>query len=95
MNLKEITTVLAVLGSGSLLVSGCGKDQAATEVPSGSSASDPGESVCGAEADPSPVDEEAGEASCDVAGGEAEDAPDAGGDAPDAGEAACGEGTCA
>ncbi len=72
MNLKEIATTLAVLGSGALALSGCDKEKPATEVPGdaavptdaageGSCASDdhPGEGHCGDD-----KGEAAGEGSC-------------------------------
>lgn len=49
MNIKEIATTLAFLGTGSLAAMGCGKEQApATEVPGGAEATpaDAGEAKC-------------------------------------------------
>lgn len=37
-NLKDIAATLAILGSGALVMSGCGKDKPATEVPAGGDA---------------------------------------------------------
>jgi hypothetical protein len=71
-NLKDIAATLAILGSGALVMSGCGKDKPATEVPAGDEAAPPSEGSCGAAA---PEGEEAdpeGEASCSAAEGEGE-----------------------
>lgn len=38
MNIKDIAATLAILGSGALVMSGCGKDAPATEVPGGDAA---------------------------------------------------------
>jgi hypothetical protein len=66
-NLKDIAATLAILGSGVLVMSGCGKDKPATEVPAGDAAADPaGEASCSG-------DKAAGEGSCSAAAeGEAE-----------------------
>lgn len=51
-NLKDIAATLAILGSGALVMSGCGKDAPATEVPGGTDvATDPagGEASCSGE----------------------------------------------
>ena len=79
MNLKDIAATLAILGSGALAMTGCGKDKPATEVPAGDEAAptDAGaeakcsaghtdEGHCGDEAAPAPE----GEASCSAEGGE-------------------------
>jgi len=44
-NLKDIAATLAILGSGALVLSGCGKDAPATEVPGGA-AGDAAEGSC-------------------------------------------------
>jgi hypothetical protein len=41
MNVKDIAATLAILGSGALVLSGCGKDAPSTEVPSGADATAP------------------------------------------------------
>lgn len=48
-NLKDIAATLAILSSGTLVVSGCGKDKAATEVPAGDDAAggEKAEGSCG------------------------------------------------
>ena len=38
MNIKDIAATLAILGSGALAMTGCGKDKPATEVPAGDEA---------------------------------------------------------
>ncbi len=48
-NLKDIAATLAILGSGALVMSGCGKDKPATETPAdaGAAAGDAaGEGSC-------------------------------------------------
>lgn len=92
MNIKDIAATLAILGSGALMT-GCGKEAPATEVPAGDEAAPPAD---GAEAKCSA--DHAGESHCegDTAGGEDEAA--AGGDAA-GGEASCsakgdGEASC-
>ena len=50
MNIKDIATTLALLGSGTLVFTGCGKEQPATEVPGGDEAAAPAdgaEAKCG------------------------------------------------
>jgi hypothetical protein len=93
MNVKEIATTLAILGSGALLV-GCGKDKPTTEVPAGGDSAVPdtatpptGEASCGGA-------DHTGEGHCgdEAAGGEA---PAEGGEAPaEGGGEAEGEGSC-
>lgn len=77
MNLKDIAATLAVIGGGALVMTGCGKDKPATEVPAGTDAAPAadggGEASCGAE----------GEGSC---GGEGGAAAEGGGE----GEGSCG-----
>ena len=49
-NLKDIAATLAILGSGALVMSGCGKDKPATEVPGDADAAgDAAEGSCGGE----------------------------------------------
>jgi uncharacterized low-complexity protein len=83
-NLKDIAATLAILGSGVLVMSGCGKDKPATEVPAGDAAADPaGEASCSG-------DKAAGEGSCsgDKAAGEGSCSAAAEGEAEPEGEAA-------
>lgn len=84
MNLKQIATTLAVLGTGSLALAGCEKDAAPTEVPGAADAPAAGEASCAA-------DDHPGEGHCgdDAAGGE-----DAEGEGSCGGEGAEGEGSC-
>jgi uncharacterized low-complexity protein len=69
-NLKDIAATLAILGSGVLVMSGCGKDKPATEVPAGEGAAgEPGaEGSCGgdkaAEGEGEAAPEDAAEGSC-------------------------------
>ncbi len=79
MNLKEIATTLAVLGSGALALSGCEKDAPATEVPEAAvPAGEAGEASCAADGEDHPADGHCGgdaadgEASCSAEGGEGE-----------------------
>ena len=65
-NLKDIAATLAILGSGALVMSGCGKDKPATEVPAGDEAAPPAD---GAEASCAGATEEA-EGSCAAAEGD-------------------------
>jgi hypothetical protein len=73
-NLKDIAATLAILGSGALVMSGCGKDKPATEVPAGDAAAPTGEASCSGA-------KEEGEGSC----GEGKD-----GEASCSGEGSCG-----
>ena len=94
MNIKEIATTLAILGTGSLAAMGCGKEQQpATEVPGDAAAADPAADAT-----------DAGEATCSE-GHEGEghcegEAAEEGGEeaAEEGGEASCsgeeGEGSC-
>lgn len=88
MNVKDIAATLAILGSGALVLAGCGKDAAPpTEVPAGGDAAptDTGDSAT----DDLGLGDEGGEASC---GGEDHTeeghcgAADEGGDAEEGGE---------
>lgn len=85
MNIKEIATTLAILGTGSLVVAGCNKDAPATEVPAGvdAPAADAGEANCaeghteeghcgGADGEAAADGGEEGEASCSGEGEGAE-----------------------
>ncbi len=47
LNIKEIAATLALLGSGSLMVTGCEKDAPATETPGGDAAAPAAEGSCG------------------------------------------------
>ena len=88
MNIKDIAATLAILGSGALVMSGCGKDAPATEVPGeeaapaadaeASCAADdhPDEGHCGDDA--AGGDEAAGEGSCSGEGEEASCSAEAG-----------------
>ncbi len=82
MNIKDIAATLAILGSGALAMTGCGKDKPATEVPAGDEAAAPtgeGEAKCG--------EGHAGEGHC----GDEAAAPAGEGEAAPEGE---GEGSC-
>ena len=90
MNIKDIAATLAILGSGALAMTGCGKDKPATEVPAGDEAAP----TDGAEAKCSADHKEEGHCGDEAA------APAEGGDAG-GGEASCsaegkteGEGSC-
>ncbi len=85
MNIKEIATTLAILGTGSLAAMGCGKEQApAAEVPGGAdaAATDAGEAKCaeghvdeghcGDDATEAAADGAEGEGSCTGEGAEGE-----------------------
>jgi hypothetical protein len=72
MNLKQIATTIALLGSGALALSGCEKDPPATEVPGGEG----GDAEASCAADDHPAD---GHCGGDAAGG----ADEAVGDADD------------
>ncbi len=69
-NLKDIAATLAILGSGALVMSGCGKDKPATEVPGDAAAADGGDAAEGscsgdkAEGSCAGEGEEAAEGSC-------------------------------
>lgn len=91
MNLKEIATTLAVLGSGALALSGCEKDAPATEVPEAATpAADAGEGSCAADGEDHPAD---GHCGGDAADAEAADAEaSCGAEAAEGEEAA--EGSC-
>ncbi len=53
MNLKEIATTLAFLGSGALVMTGCDKEKPATEVPEAAApAGEAGEASCAADDHP-------------------------------------------
>ncbi|MCX4247904.1 hypothetical protein [Paraliomyxa miuraensis] len=89
MNIKDIAATLAILGSGALVMTGCGKDKPATEVPGGDAEVAP---TGGDEAVPP-----AGEASCGE--GHTEEGHCGGEEAAGGGEASCGgegegEGSC-
>ena len=98
MNIKEIATTLAILGTGSLAAMGCGKEQQpATEVPGGADAAadatDAGEAKCaeGHEGEGHCEGEGAeGEGSCSGEEGEGscsgEEAAEGGGEAEEAAE---------
>jgi uncharacterized low-complexity protein len=47
LNIKEIAATLAILGSGTLMVTGCEKDKPATETPGGDAAAPAAEASCG------------------------------------------------
>jgi hypothetical protein len=88
-NIKDIAATLAILGSGVLVMSGCGKDKPATEVPAGGDAAGgEAEKSCGGEGEKACGGE--GEAAADggEAAGEGEAAADGGGEA--APEGSCG-----
>lgn len=92
MNIKDIAATLAILGSGALVMTGCGKDKGATEVPAGGDAAPPaaGEAACGEghteEGHCGDAAAPEGEASCSAdAAGEGEAEPEAA-----EGEASCG-----
>lgn len=74
MNLKQIATTLALLGSGALVFTGCDKNKAGSEVPGGGGG-EAGEAACAADDHPA-------EGHC---GGDNPAADDAVGDADDAG----------
>jgi len=80
-NLKDIAATLAILGSGALVMSGCGKDKPATEVPAGGEAAPAGDAAGG---------ETPAEGSCG-AGGEEKPAEGSCGAGGAEGEKACGE----
>ncbi|RMG99655.1 MAG: hypothetical protein D6705_02765 [Deltaproteobacteria bacterium] len=65
-NLKDIAATLAILSSGTLVVSGCGKDKAATEVPAGDDAAggEKAEGSCGGEKAEGSCGGEKAEGSC-------------------------------
>ena len=85
-NLKDIAATLAILGSGALVMSGCGKDKPATETPSGADApaADPAEASCGADK------AEGGEGSCSGEAAPAEGEGEASCSAEAEGEGSCG-----
>jgi uncharacterized low-complexity protein len=75
MNIKDIAATLAILGSGALVMTGCGKDKPASEVPGGTEAAptDAAEAKCGeghaeeghcGDEAAAPADDEDGEGSC-------------------------------
>ena len=76
MNLKQIATTIALLGSGALVLTGCDKDKPSTDVPGGAGG-EAGEAQCAA--DDHPAD---GHCGGDNAGG----ADEAEGDADEAAE---------
>lgn len=88
-NLKDIAATLAILGSGALVMSGCGKDKPATETPAGAEAAptDGAEGSCGGEKAEGSCGGEKAEGSC---GAEGEEAPAEGEEAAAEGEASCG-----
>jgi len=95
MNLKEIATTLAVLGTGALVFTGCDKEAPATEVPDAAAATpEAGEGSCAADDHPGEGhcgDDVAadGEGSCGAEGeGDAEGS--CGAEAEGDGEASCG-----
>ena len=47
LNIKEIATTLAILGSGALVLGGCNKDKQATEQPGGAGGETKAEGSCG------------------------------------------------
>ncbi len=47
LNIKEIAATLALLGSGSLMMTGCEKDKPTTETPGGDGAATGAEASCG------------------------------------------------
>ncbi|MCA9712085.1 MAG: hypothetical protein KDK70_39985, partial [Myxococcales bacterium] len=64
-NLKDIAATLAILGSGALIMSGCGKDKPASEVPGGAEgAGEAGEASCSGEKAEGSCSGAAGEGSC-------------------------------
>jgi len=82
-NLKDIAATLAILGSGALVMSGCGKDKPATEVPA-AEGEKAAEGSCGDKAAEGSCGDKAAEGSCGDKAAEGE------------GEAAApeGEGSC-
>lgn len=78
MNIKDIAATLAILGSGTLVMTGCGKEQPATEVPGGEEAAPGGEAEASCSADEHPAEGHCGgedggeeaEGSCSAEGGE-------------------------
>lgn len=86
-NLKDIAATLAILGSGALVMSGCGKDKPATETPAGAEAAptDGAEGSCGGEKAEGSCGAEQAEGSCGAEG----ETPAEGDEAAE-GEASCG-----
>lgn len=85
MNLKEIATTLAVLGSGALALSGCEKDAPATEVPEAAAAAgEAGEASCAADGEDHPADGHCGGDAADDAEGSC------GAEKTEEGEGSCG-----
>jgi hypothetical protein len=84
-NLKDIAATLAILGSGALVMSGCGKDKPATEVPAGDAAAGGAEASCSG-------DKAGGEAACsgEKAEGSCSGEKTEGEAAPPEGEGSCG-----
>ena len=80
MNIKDIAATLAILGSGTLVMTGCGKEQPATEVPGGDAATPADGAADAAAAEASCAeghtdeghcgDDAAGEGSCSAEEGE-------------------------
>ncbi len=62
-NIKDIAATLAILSSGTLVASGCGKDKAATEVPAGDEGGQ-AEGSCGGEKAEGSCGGEKAEGSC-------------------------------
>ncbi len=90
MNIKDIATTLALLGSGTLVMTGCGKDPPATEVPGGEEAAPPADDAAEAKCG----EGHEGEGHCgDEAAGEGDGEGSCGGDGEAAGEGD-GEGSC-
>lgn len=96
-DLKTIAATLAIMGSGTLVVAGCEKDQPATETPAGADAvGDAAEGSCGAEKAEGSCAAEGGcgaEGSCGAEGAADADADAEGGEEAAEGDEA-GEGSC-
>lgn len=93
MNIKDIAATLAILGSGALVMTGCGKEKPATETPGGAEATpeaggDAAEAKCGE----GHTEEGHCGAAEEAAGGEGDAAAEGscGGAAKEGGEGSCG-----
>jgi hypothetical protein len=78
MNLKQIATTIALLGSGALVFTGCDKDKGGTEVPGGAGG-EAGEASCAADDHPAEGHCGGDDAAADEAAG---DAAEEGAEAP-------------
>ena len=89
MNLKEIATTLAVLGTGALTFTGCDKEKPATEVPDAAApAATAGEASCAAAEHPG--EGHCGDAAAAEGEGDAEGSCGAENEGEGDGEASCG-----